>query len=162
MLEPHPPSVKQNFEPPRRPSDYAETMKRRASALLLATTAVALTGCDSAAEYDFADTPDNQGDAPQQQSQALSDALDLIDCEGRRPASFQATGLVQAGECVPFAGAETVEYYEFETEAAATSWATADASITDVDGIYQAGAVVIIDRQNDYLLQLGAQFEPAR
>ena len=138
-------------------------MKRRASALLLAAAALAMTGCDADPEYNLADPVENPEQQNQQeQSQALSDALASIACTGQRPASLDEPGLLQAGECVPFSGVETVEYYEFETESAAATWATTDAQIPSTDGIYRDGAVVIIDRQNDYLLQLGAQFEPAR
>ena len=34
-------------------------------------------------------------------------------------------------------------------------------ALAAVDGIYRDGPVIIIDRNNDYLLQLAAQFEPA-
>lgn len=138
-------------------------MKRRASALLLAAAALALTGCDADPEYSLAEpveSPDQQ-QGQQEQSQALSDALASIDCTGQRPASLDEPGLLQAGECVPYEGSTTIEYYEFDSQGTAEAWVRNGAEVTDVDGIYRDGAIVIIDRNNDYMMQLAMQFQPA-
>lgn len=136
-------------------------MKRRASALLLAIAATGMLAACESTDDTFGNTPiDNPEASGQVSSSSLSAALDAIDCEGRISATADAPGLLQAGECVPFAGVEPVEYFEFETDGDAELWAS-DAQVSAVDGIYRDGPVIIIDRNNDYLLQLAAQFEPA-
>ena len=139
-------------------------MKRRASALLLALAATGmLAACESNSEEGFYEMPlgDQPAEESGQASSSLQTALDQIDCEQPTSASIEASGLVQAGECVPFAGVETIEFYDFESEGAAQAWVDSDAQVGAVDGIYRYGTTVIIDRNNDYLLQLAAQFEPA-
>ena len=136
-------------------------MKRRASALLLAIAATGMLAACESTDDTFGDAPiDNPEASGEDASSSLAAALDAIDCEGRTSASADAPGLLQAGECVPFAGVEPVEYFEFETDGDAELWAS-DAQVSAVDGIYRDGPVIIIDRNNDYLLQLAAQFEPA-
>ncbi|MGO1405830.1 hypothetical protein [Agrococcus casei] len=136
-------------------------MKRRASALLLAIAATGLLAACESTEVPVGDEPiDDPGASGQQSTSSLAASLDAIDCEGRTSASADEPGMLQAGECVPFAGVEPVEYYEFESDGDAELWA-ADAQVAAVDGIYRDGPVIIIDRNNDYLLQLAAQFEPA-
>lgn len=66
----------------------------------------------------------------------------------------------EAGHCVPFAGVEQVEFFEFTSADDARTWITSEAvEIAGVDNAYISGTVVIIDRDNDYLMQLTMQFD---
>ena len=150
------------------------------------TTAVAflaaslLAACSSSEPLDFEPPPGQDTDpAPAQLSPALENALREMDCaevtlttppdtSGVESGEDQDEGEVQqagieireAGHCIPFAGVEQVDFFEFASADDARTWASSDAvEIAGVDNAYISGAVIIIDRNNDYLMQLTMQFD---
>lgn len=142
--------------------------KRLATALAsLALTAATLaaTGCTTSDSLDVQPPPgqtDSSGDAL---SPDLESALRDIDCTDIALTSTpdnSETGVevVQAGHCIPFAGVEQIEFYDFNSSDDARAWVSSDGvDLASVDNAYISGSVIVVDRNNDYMLQLVMQFD---
>lgn len=140
--------------------------------MLAVATMALLSACTSSEPLEFEPPPghDTGGDSGQDStpvalSAELESALRDMDCTDIALTSAPAptdTGIeiLQAGRCIPFAGVEQVEFFEFTSADDARTWIQHDGtSISGVDNAYISGPVIIIDRNNDYLMQMTMQFD---
>lgn len=160
-------------------------MKRILAALAATAVLLGTAACSSSAPLDVQPPPGagtgSGGAETTVLSPQLERALRSIDCEqialqtvlheSETAAEPESTDddapadvgipVLTAGTCVPFAGREQVEFYEFDNPDSARTWASSDApDLASVDNVYISESVIIVDRRNDYLVQLILQLDP--